>query len=74
MVVSGPSIAASPPTDHIIENQSTLQAMASLPLLPFATHSGRIVSPFSDTWGFIAFVDMSVSEILDPNGEGDRLE
>ena len=60
MVVSRPTL----PANHMLENQVSPQAVASLPLLPYATRGGRIVSPLYDVWGFTAFVDVDVPESM----------
>lgn len=60
MVVSKPTL----PADWMQVNQSPPQAAASesLCLVPYSACGGRIVSPFSDLWGFTAFVDVDESE------------
>ena len=77
MVVSRPTCTALP-ADHMLENQPSPQAAASLLLLPYTIHGGRIISPFSDVWGFTAFIvpERSSNSLTDPviDGEGERLE
>lgn len=60
MAVSEPTL----PADWMQVNQSPPQAVASefLCLLPYTARGGRIVSPFSDLWGFTTFVDVDESE------------
>lgn len=74
MVVSRPTCTALP-ADHMVKNQPSPQAVASL---PYTTHGGRIISPFSDVWSFTAFIvpESASNSLTDPaiDGEGERLE
>ena len=70
------------PANHMLENQTPPQAAASLCLLTYTTHGGRIVGALYDVWGFTALVDVDVhvpestsNNLMDPvndNEEGER--